>query len=455
MAGGTTRATASAAPSRPPAPRPVAVRLAALVVVAGGIWILVLSVTSVTGIQLHSAGGTMTLLGTATGLMGTYLALVMLLLASRIAPVERVLGLDGLLRWHRRLSPWPISLIVAHAVFTTIGYAQAAHSGFGAELRTLLLDYQDVLAATVGLAIMIAIGVASIRAIRRRLRRETWWALHLYIYLALALSFAHALALGPTFVGHPATQAVWIAAWVAVVGMVLVYRFALPLWRSLRFGLRVAEVRKETPGVVSVVLRGRDLENLPVAGGQFALWRFVCRGMWWQAHPYTLSAMPQPPYLRITVKAVGDHSTDLARVRPGTRVLMEGPYGVFTRQAMQGSRVALVGAGIGVTSVRSLLEDLPRGTEPAVVLRASSKADMALHKEVAELVEHKKGTLHELFGTRASVRLDGRELLRLIPDVRQRDVYVCGPEQFVGDIVAVCRSLGVPSAALHHEAYAL
>ncbi|MDA8381284.1 MAG: ferric reductase-like transmembrane domain-containing protein [Actinomycetota bacterium] len=441
--------------ARPSVARPVLLPLAGLLVAGGGVWILVLSFTSVTGVTLHAPGGMMTLLGTATGLIGTYLALVMVVLASRIAPIERLLGLDGMLRWHRRLAPWPITLIVLHVVLTTIGYAEAASKGFGSEFGALVFDYPDVLAATVGFFLMCAIGVASYRAIRVRLRRETWWALHLYIYVALALSFAHALVIGPTFVGHPITRAIWIVLWLGALGLIVIYRLGIPLVRSMRMQLRVADVRKEAPGVVSVVLQGRNLHRLPVAGGQFALWRFITPGLWWQAHPYTLSALPHPPYLRITVKALGDHSTALAKIKRGTRVLFEGPYGVFTHETSDHSPVALIGAGIGVTSVRSLLEDLPKGTSPAVVLRASSDADTALHKEVADLVAHQKGTLHEILGNRGKVRLDGKALLRLVPDLRQRDVYVCGPEEFVGSMMSVCRGLGVPSSALHHEAYAL
>ncbi|HET9731729.1 MAG TPA: ferredoxin reductase family protein, partial [Acidimicrobiales bacterium] len=418
-------------------------------------WILVLSFTSVTGVQLHGPGGTMTLLGTATGLIGTYLALIMVLLASRVAPIERLLGLDGMLRWHRRLGPWPITLIVLHVILITLGYAAAASKGFGAELRSLVFDYPDVLAATVGFLLMVAIGVVSVRAIRSRLRRETWWALHLYIYVALALSFAHAIVLGPTFVGHPLTRAIWIVLWLAALALVVVYRIGMPLARNLRMGLRVAEVRSEAPGVVSVLLEGRDLHRLPVSGGQFGLWRFMARGMWWQAHPYTVSALPRPPYLRITVKALGDHSSAVAGLTPGTRVLLEGPYGVFTRDVLHSSRVAMIGAGIGITSVRSLLEDLPKGVAPVVVLRASSDIDTALHEEVADLVRTRGGTLHELIGDRAQVRLDAKKLLRLVPDLRRREVYVCGPEAFVGTTVAICNGIGVPSRAVHHEAYAL
>ena len=111
--------------------------------------------------------------------------------------------------------------------------------------------------------------------------------------------------------------------------------------------------------MVSVICQGQHLDRLAVSGGQFFFWRFLTPDMWWQAHPYSLSALPQPPYIRLTVKGVGDHSAALARLRPGTRVAIEGPYGIFTRHSQRRSRVLLIAAGIGVTAVRALLEDLP------------------------------------------------------------------------------------------------
>ena len=237
----------------------------------------------------------------------------------------------------------------------------------------------------------------------------------------------------------------------------LACRIGLPALRSIRHRLRVTEVRPEGPGVVSIICRGRSLDRLPVSGGQFAFWRFLTRDMWWQAHahPFSLSALPQPPYLRLTVKGVGDFSAALARLRPGTRVAIEGPYGTFTRHAQQRRRVLLIAAGIGVTAVRSLLEDLPRGTRPVVLLRAARKEDLVLAAEIADLVHRRGGTLCELTGTRAQAAIDERSLPRLVPDLGDRDVYVCGPEGFVTGVVAVARSLGVPDEAIHHEAFAI
>ena len=392
-------------------------------------------------------------LGGVTGLAGTYLALVMVLLVSRVPVVERVLGFDGLLRWHRRLAPWPISLIAAHVLLIIVGYSQAQKTGLWHEIGLMVSTFPWMIEATIGFVLMMAVATVSARWVRRRVRRERWWAFHLFMYLALALSFAHVIVLGPSFVRHPVTRVLWVLFWVATAGFVIAYRFGLPIVRSLRHGLTVAEVRREAPGVVSVILHGRKLDRLAVSGGQFFEWRFLTKGMWWQAHPFTLSARPSASSLRLTVKSVGDYSSAVAQLKPGTRVAIEGPYGVFTSHARRRRKALLISGGIGVTAIRSLLEDLPQSAEPVVVMRASTKEDLVLLSEVIELVALRKGRVYEWVGPRSDVKLD--RLAQLVPDFRKRDVYVSGPRGFVSTVTSLMSRMGVPADALHFEAYEL
>jgi ferredoxin-NADP reductase len=221
----------------------------------------------------------------------------------------------------------------------------------------------------------------------------------------------------------------------------------------MRHRLVVVEVREEAPGVVSVVCRGQHLERLAISGGQFFEWRFLTRGMWWQAHPFSISALPRPPHLRLTVKVVGDFTSAVSRLRPGTKIAIEGPYGAFTRHHRDREKAVLIAGGVGVTAVRSLLEDLPRGCDPVVVLRASRPEDLIFGEELAELVRQRKGRVHELVGARSKVNMHA--LIDLIPDLRQRDVYVAGPEEFVLEVCTTLRRLGVAIDATHAEVYSL
>ena len=410
-------------------------------------------ITNETHGSLAAPGGLLTAAGRMAAFTGTYLILIMVVLVARVPWLERAVGQDQLIRWHRRVAPWAFGLITAHVLLITIGYAQAARSSPLHEAWVLIRSYPDILAASVGFGLLVLAGVASYRAIRRRLRYETWWVVHLYLYLGLALAFAHQIVTGISFVGHPLVRGLWIAVWLATAGLVIVFRIGQPVWRSLWYQLRVIEVRDETPGVVSVICQGRHLEQLAVSGGQFFLWRFLTRELWWQAHPFSLSALPQPPYLRFTVKGSGDATHAVAKLRPGTAVMIEGPYGAFTHHARLSDGVLLIGAGVGITPLRALLEDLPDHTDVVVVIRGSTPADLVHRAEIAALTEHRGGRVHELVGSRHRVRLGARLLRHLVPDVAGRDVYVCGPEGFGAEIVTAVAKLGVTEEQIHIEAF--
>jgi predicted ferric reductase len=392
-------------------------------------------------------------LGRLAGFTGAYLMLIMVVLIARVPWLERSVGQDRLLRWHRRVAPFAVWLIVAHVLFITLGYAAAARTGVFHQLWVLVTQYADLLAAAVAFGLLVMAGISSIKKARRRLKYETWWAVHLYLYLALALAFAHQIATGLSFRGHPLTRGVWIALWAGAAALVLACRVALPVWRSLRHRLEIVSVTEEAPNVFSVICRGRDLDRLEVSGGQFFQWRFLARGLWWQAHPYSLSALPRPPFLRFTVKGLGDQGREIAALKRGTRVAIEGPYGTFTHHARTSDKVLLVAAGVGITPLRALLEELPPKVDVVAVVRASSRAELVHHDEVVALVEQRGGRLHELIGPRSEVRLDARMLRRLVPDVATRDIYVCGPESFSVALETAARKLGVHGDRIHREEF--
>ena len=221
--------------------------------------------------------------------------------------------------------------------------------------------------------------------------------------------------------------------------MVLVFRVLQPVARSLRHQLKVVSVIEEAPGVVSVVCSGRQISWLAVSGGQFFQWRFLTRELWWHAHPYSLSALPRAPFVRVTVKGLGDQSRALAHLKPGTRVFIEGPYGAFTRHARRSDRVVLIGAGVGITPLRALLEDLPPNVDAVVVVRATTADEIVHRDEIVELVRKRKGEYHEVLGDRSQVRMGGLHPAPARTRYRTRDVYVCGPEGFNELVVSACR----------------
>lgn len=393
--------------------------------------------------DIHDTASLLTGLGRVTGLLGAYLALVQLLLLARIPGLD----LERLVRVHRWNGFACLTLLVAHALLITAGYTVGDRISLPDEVSRLISGYPGVITATAGLVALIAVTVTSIVIVRRRLRYETWYFVHLYAYLGVALAFSHQLATGSTFVGRPGARAYWYALYAVTLGSLVLFRLALPLWRSARHGLEVVRVIDEGPGVVSLEIGGRRLDRLKARTGQFFTWRFLTRHHWWEAHPFSLSAAPDGRRLRITVKGLGDYTTSLRDVPPGTRVIVEGPFGGF-RAAGRG--VALIAGGVGITPIRALLEDLPG--DIVVVYRASSEEEVILRAELDELAHRRGARLHYAVGAEP---LSGERLLELVPDIAERDVFVCGPPAMTEATRASLGRTGVPRRRVFVERFAL
>jgi predicted ferric reductase len=409
--------------------------------------------------SLETPAGIVTAIGEIAALYGTYLVLVQLVLMSRSPWLDQVFGQDRIIAAHRWVGFGAIWLLVAHFIFTTIGFGMADGSGPVAELFSLLGTYPFVLWSAAGLAIFVVVGITSVRAVRRRASYETWYVIHLYTYLAIALAFLHQLTVGIDFSTDRVAQAYWIGLYVLALGSLLVFRFGQPIATSWRHRLRVANVVPEGPGVVSIYLTGQDLDRLAVRAGQWFRLRFMTSNGWWRAHPFSISAAPNGRYLRFTVKDLGDYTKLLQGVHVGTPVFVEGPYGVFTGATRTKPRVLFIGGGIGVTPLRALLEELPaaRGNL-TMVYRASGEDEVVFKNELDELASLRGATVHYLVGRRGSREmpsdpLDPRALKRLVPDLRDRDIYVCGPAGMMERVLAGLHWLRIPESQIHYERF--
>lgn len=285
---------------------------------------------------------------------------------------------------------------------------------------------------------------------------ETWWMVHVLTYAAVAASFMHQVINGQMFIGHPLNRLYWTALYVLMFAAVIVYRIGIPWFRSFKHHLVVEKVTVEGPRVVSVIMKGRDLDQLGAQGGQFFGWRFFARGHMLMSHPYSLSAAPTQHYLRITVKDLGDHSSSLANIKPGTRVFVEGPYGAFTAGRSTQPHVVLVGGGVGITPIRALMDELQGGVQMDVLFRASKEEDLVLKEEMDYLAHNSNGSIriHYLVGPRKNHPMDAKSIKAIVPEFADSDIYICGPEPLVSSVRKAAEDLGVPRNRFHDESFA-
>ena len=444
-----------------------AVRAAA----SGALWLALLLVTYwwVAGGGVRDLGGWTTGLdsvGRLTGLVASVLLLAQVVLMARVPVLERAFGQDRLARIHRLVGFTSFDLMVTHVVLITWGYALGSVVEVPATFWNVLVDYPGMLLALGGTAALVMVVVTSVRSARRRLRYESWHLMHLYAYLGVGLALPHQLWTGTDFTASTGRTLFWWTAWALAAGTVLVFRVALPVRTNLRHELRVTTVVPEGPDVWSVYLTGRRLHRLRAEAGQFFGWRFLSGPGWSRANPYSLSAAPDGRSLRITVASAGDGSAAVAALRPGTRALVEGPFGRLTDRARTHRRVAYFGAGVGITPLRALAEGAPYAWGDAILLQRYRTAPLFRDElavlaaerglQVVELPGHRRAPGSWL-GTGTDVgRADDVAVLRgWLPDLAERDVYVCGPNAWTDSLTAALLAAGLPTDQLHLESFEL
>ncbi len=409
-------------------------------------------------------GAALISIGRLTGLLAADLLLVQVLLMARIPFVEKAFGQDRLAALHRWTGFSSINLMILHAITMIAGYALTYDDNVFHEAWEITANYPGMLMAVAAGGLLLMVAITSMRIARAKLRYESWHLLHLYAYLGTFLALPHQIWVGHEFTDSAWARGYWWTLYAATTLAVLIFRVAAPIMRNRRAAIVVDRVGPESPGVVSVHLRGNQLDRL-ARPGQFLTWRFLDRPGWTRGNPFSLSAAPTSTSMRITVKDSGDGSASLTRLRPGTRVFAEGPFGRIHPGVRTRRKVALIGAGIGITPLRAMLEDLDVAPgDLTVIHRASSRADLVLDDEISELVERRRGVVHNVVGPRVSSRpswlpeqaahlSDAGALRHLVPDIAEHDVFICGAPQWMSAIARAAADAGVPAEQIHTERF--
>jgi ferredoxin-NADP reductase len=413
--------------------------------------------------SLRTIAGATTSVGRLTGLLSAFGFLLSLFMMARVRVLERAVGQDRLVRHHRFVGGGALALLVLHVALVSEGYALSSGLGLIAQLVDLVLHYSDVLGAAIAIGLLGLVLVTSLPPIRRLMRYEVWHLTHLYAYLGIGLSVPHETSIGTELSGM--VRYGWWVLWAAATSAVVIWRLARPLWISWRHQLVVDRVVPESPDTVSVYVRGVDLSALEAAPGQFFVWRFLGGRGWSRGHPYSLSAAPTDRTLRITVRRAGDGSGAAARLRGGTRVLVEGPYGRMHPGVHPGGPAVLIASGVGITPIRAMLERLAsRPGELTLIYRATSPDRLVLAQEIEAFAAAQGVSLIYVLGPRRTTRgasswvpasagelSDGDALRTLVPGISDQHVFICGPPAWSGAVRRAARDAGVASGRIHDE----
>lgn len=400
----------------------------------------------------HTPGGVYIALGRLFGLVGELALLMQLVLIGRIRVIEQMFGFDRLNKVHRVLGRATIAILLAHPIFLAAGYSQRSGTSLTAQLISFLSNWEGILAATVALVLFVVLGGISAAIVRKRLRYETWYFVHLLAYVGIGLAFNHQIESGDMSRGGALTY--WVTTNFLVFGIVLAYRFVRPLYFYAKHQFRVQKIVQENDLVTSIYIDGNAMESFAFKAGQYANLTFLQEGMWY-THPFSFSSEPNGEYLRFTAKAAGDFTRTLGQLKEGTRVIIDGPLGVFTERSDK-EKYLLIAGGIGITPILALAQSLSKKGKDVVVLYSIKKESDGVFMEELRRLPIRLVSIYSDDPQASGEHglMDAQCITRLAPDAQEREVYLCGPQPMMEFVVEQLESLKVSKKTVHFEKFA-
>jgi predicted ferric reductase len=400
--------------------------------------------------------------GKLAALLAVLGILLQLILIGRVKWVERVFGLDRLTRVHHFNGITIVLLLIGHPLLVGMGYGIQFNVSLGSQLVDFILHWEDVLAAAIGLLIILTVGVFSVGMIRNRLKYETWYFVHLGLYLAVILAIGHQFSIGGDFTANRGFFVYWLALYLFAAGNLIFFRFLLTAVHYYRQRFTIERLVSETADTTSVYIQGKNLSRFPIEAGQFMIVRFMVKGFWPQAHPFSMSSMPDGKQIRLSIKNVGDFTSQITNLKPGTPVLIDGPHGVFTAQKCTRDKVLMIAGGIGITPIRSLAEELIKSGKDVFLLYSNRTANsIVFEKELLTLASANPNlhVIHIITNDPAwkgeTGRLDRSKIEKLVPDLPEREIYLCGPPPMMTAIISALKKIRIPKARIHYEKFSL
>mgnify|MGYP003346430987 CR=1 FL=1 len=387
-----------------------------------------------------------------SGLLASLAGLFGIMLVARPRAIERAYGLDRLFVWHRYLGETMAVVLGVHVVAGIVEWAQGAT--VWSAVRDAIGRQPYMAGATVGALLITLVTVTSLRSVRNRMAYETWYFVHLLAYFAVAISFGHQIVVGGSLANDRVARWFWVGLHLAVAACLVVSRWGTTV-RAALDPLEVRSITRLTDDTVTIRLAGPALRRVEAEAGQFFLLRPLTPSLWWQTHPFSLSATPTTSGLEFSVKRRGDGSGEFARLQVGTKVAVEGPYGVGTPQAAAGRKMLFIAGGIGIAPIRALMQRLPAGTNPVLLYRAHGEHDLVHLAELQQLAESTGGEIRTLVGPTAKLTtkdpFGAASLRAACPDVADRVAVLCGPERLVAAARRGLLDAGVDSIDIHYE----
>jgi predicted ferric reductase len=262
-------------------------------------------------------------------------------------------------------------------------------------------------------------------------------------------------------------QGIWFLYGILLVGLLLWYRLVIPI-QMLRKPWVIKENKTEAGKSRTITLEPVGHKGWSFSGGQFA-WLTTRKSPFSiYHHPISMSSggeMDETGIIQFTIRDLGDWSgNSVPKLQAGDKVWVDGPYGVFSIDHEQAQGFVLLGGGVGITPMRSIILTMIQRQDfrPVHLFFAANAEDDLTFREELETLPKDYSNIKVVFvlskppeGWQGETGYITRQVLeRHLPEQSRRFMYfICGPEPMMNAMEKVLLEMGVPGDQIQTERF--
>jgi len=215
--------------------------------------------------------------------------------------------------------------------------------------------------------------------------------------------------------------------------------------------LKIIEIIDETPIVKTFRVQIQD--GITFYPGQFFMVRFEDDKTFLRA--YSIASSPtQKTYIDVTMDLVGKFTHKLWETKIGDYLMFKGPYGKFYFNETMNNNLVLIGGGLGITPLMSIIRycnDKKLQNKVNLLYSVKTPVDIVYNEELKKINDENSNFNYTVTITRPKPehnwqgrtgRIDIDLLKQNIENVENSLFYLCGPLEFVKSSIAMLESLG-------------
>ncbi|PIX62446.1 hypothetical protein COZ45_01305 [Candidatus Uhrbacteria bacterium CG_4_10_14_3_um_filter_41_21] len=385
-------------------------------------------------------------IGQISGLLGIVLLSLNLFLSARLRRFEKFLpGINKIYEYHHHIGGTALILLLLHPVSLALTFASTSfYQAF------LLFIPADAVALALGQYSLYGLLALLIITFYINLPYEWWRLSHALLGVPLLLGSLHMLLI-PSDVSRSPALKYYLLVLILVGLSSYLYRTVFGSWLVKRYKYEITEV--QTFGSITEITAKPVAEAMPYLAGQYAFLQIPNLGFSFETHPFSVSSAPtKEGTVRFSIKNSGDFTSQLKDLAVGTRVKLEGGYGVFTAEQCIRSRQVWIAGGIGITPFLALAGEL-NGETVDLFYCVNTRSEAVYEEGLLALKKSGKNINVHLFCSDKDGRITADYIAKSVADIQKTDIFVCGPPAMMTALKNQFKDLGISKANIHSEEF--